>query len=528
MHAPDRWSRPTGLVEKAIIAAHAVVLLGLAAVPVFAIADAACELIAQPAAHANALAQLGRWLVLLRNSVVVAGVATAVATGGGVLLGFLIARTDLPGRLLIVAAAVLGACVPTYVSAVFVFSVFPVWQFAESTVFCGLVYGLAYTPLATLILAAAFRSTERELEEQALLDVGPWRVLWRVTLPLAGWGIATVALIVILIVATDITISDLLLVRTFAEEVYTQYAQRRASAGPVLAALPVLVAIALLLVVFQRRFPILGEQPSPQLGRNARQLMLRRARWPLALACLLIIAALGVPPAIGLTTRIGSLAHFVAALGRGGLTSDLNYSARCAAAAATVAVLSGVGLAWAVRRTRLPGRVVLVVVVLLLALPAPVVGISLIEIFNRPGMLGRVYDSPAIVVLAYLTRAVPLGILLLLPAVRRVPLELELAARVDGCGWLGSQRHVYWPVVGLNALVVWLVLVILCFGEIGATVLVAPPGVMPASVRAFTLLHSGVYRDLAVLAVAAIAYIVLPWIALLAILHRRTRAEVLR
>jgi ABC-type Fe3+ transport system permease subunit len=96
-----------------------------------------------------------------------------------------------------------------------------------------------------------------------------------------------------------------------------------------------------------------------------------------------------------------------------------------------------------------------------------------------------------------------------------------MAARIDGCNWLELQRYVYWPAVINHAAIVWLVVLILCFGEVGTTVLLAPPAWPVASVRAATLIHFGVYRDLAVLALLSVVYIVLPWL-LLVYLVRRT------
>ncbi len=160
-------------------------------------------------------------------------------------------------------------------------------------------------------------------------------------------------------------------------------------------------------------------------------------------------------------------------------------------------------------------------IVVLLAVPAPVAGISLIELLNRPGWAGRLYDSPMVITLGYIVRFLPLGVLLLIPAVQRVPLEVESAARLDGCDWLAAQRHVYWPAIAADAAIVWLVIMILCFAEVGCTVLLAPPGWTTASVRAFTLMHFGVYRDLAVLALTSVGCILLPWLVLVCLLKRR-------
>ncbi|MCK4340308.1 MAG: iron ABC transporter permease [Phycisphaerae bacterium] len=508
------------LLGTSAIGVHVLVMLAIVAVPGYAIVDAVRALLdATTPEPFTALIDVHRWLVLLGNTVVVCGVATATATLVGSVLGFLVARTDLPGRSLIAGAAIFGVCIPVYVSMVFIFSVIPLWRYANSALFCGLLHGLICTPLAVVVLAAAFRSADQELEDQARLDAGEWSVLLRVTIPQAGWGIATVAMIVVLIVGTDFTIADILLVRTFAEEVYTQYALHHSAAGPVLAAVPVLVALAVMLVAIQARYRLLGEHSPWRLGARPRTISLGLGRWAVTGLCLVAGLALLGPPTVSLLRRIGSVQEFAAAAAD--LQQELLVSALGALAAATIVVLFAVGLAWGALRTRRLRWVIGGAVVLLLALPAPVAGISLIGLLNHPGWTGWVYDSPGGIVLGYVVRFLPFGILLLLPGVQRVPVENELAARVDGCDWLALQRHVYWPALAADALVVWLLLAILCFGEVGCTVMLAPPGWATASVRAFTLIHFGVYRDLAVLAIAAAGYILIPWLALAALLRRR-------
>jgi iron(III) transport system permease protein len=203
------------------------------------------------------------------------------------------------------------------------------------------------------------------------------------------------------------------------------------------------------------------------------------------------------------------------------LRPDLVVSALLASAGATIVTLFGVGFAWALVRAGQPRWAVAVGAVVLLAMPAPVVGIALIGLLDRPGLLGAVYESAAVVVLGYVVRFLPIGVLLLAAAVQRVPREIESAARLDGCDWLGLQRHVYWPAVAFDAAIVWLVIVILSFAEVGTTMLVIPPGWDTAAVRAFTLMHYGVYPDLALLAVLSAAVILVPWLLLVCLLRYR-------
>ncbi len=187
-----------GLLGTCAAGLHIVVLLAVVAVPGYAMVNAVRALleVSEPGQQAP-LIDLGRWLALLGNTVVVCGVALVTATLLGLVLGLLVARTDLPGRTAIVGVAILGACVPLYVSMVFIFSLIPLWRFGNSAWLCGLLYGLFYTPLAVVVLAVAFRSADRDLEDLARLDADMPRVLRHVTIPQAGWGIATLAVLVV-------------------------------------------------------------------------------------------------------------------------------------------------------------------------------------------------------------------------------------------------------------------------------------------------------------------------------------------
>jgi len=498
---------------------HVLLLLAVVAVPVCAIARALYVLTsADDPGQIEDLIDVRRWLTLLGNTGIVCGVALVTATVLGLVLGFLVARTDLPGRTTLILAAVLGACVPVYVSVVFIFSVIPVWRFAHSAVACGLMHGLIYTPLAVIVLAAVFRSADHELEEQARLDAGESSVVLRITIPQAGWGIAAVGMIVVLLATTDHSIADILIVRTFAEEVYTQFALHGSAAGPVVASIPVLVLLAVMLVAMQVRYRLLGEHSPWQFGASLRTIPLGRWRRPVAILCFVVILALLGPPTVSLLRRIETFERFITTVGS--VQPELFRSALAAISGATVVVLFAVGSAWAALRTGRLRWFICAAVVLLLAMPAPVAGISLIDLLNRPGPVGQLYDSPAAIIFGYIVRFLPFGILLLIPAVQRVPVENEMAARVDGCNWLAVQRHVYWPAVATHAAIVWLVILILCFGEVGTTILLAPPGWSTAAVRAATLIHFGVYRDLAVLAVLSVAHILIPWLLLVYLVRR--------
>src|SRR5205814_505656 len=103
-----------------------------------------------------------------------------------------------------------------------------------------------------LVAGVGLCAVEPELEESAVLDFGPWRVLTHVTLRRAIGAVAAAALAVAVLTAGDMTVTDLLQVRTYAEEAYLQYVLWGNPAdAAVVALLPLLVFGLLILMVGQ-------------------------------------------------------------------------------------------------------------------------------------------------------------------------------------------------------------------------------------------------------------------------------------
>lgn len=465
-----------------------------------------------------------RWVVLLRNTGVVCGAALATALPLATLGGLLLARTDLLGRRLAHAAVILTACLPLHVGVIFVLAWLPAGRWSGSALCCGVLYGLFHTPLATVLLGATFRAADRELEDLALLDAGPLAVLFRVTLPLAAWGYFAASTVLLLLVATDYTLTDLLLVRTFAEEVYTQFNLDRRRLGPVLTAVPVFFFLAAMLLAWQHRcrFLTAGEW-RPSATQPPQRFRLSRWRLPLSIAAWALGAVVAGLPLAAVLRRIESWSGFF--LAARSVTPELLLSGAAALTAALLVASSSIGLAWATARGGWRRWPTWVAILTGLALPAPVVGISLIGLLDRDlagtGWPAAIYDSPAVLVLGLVARFLPLGVVLAMPAVLRVPKELEWLARLDGCGVCSVWRQVYWPLGLRQAVWVLLITTLLGFGEVGATVLLAPPGWEPASVRAFGLMHFGVYQDLAALGLLSILTVAIPWAGLQLLLRGR-------
>ena len=149
-----------------------------------------------------------------------------------------------------------------------------------------------------------------------------------------------------------------------------------------------------------------------------------------------------------------------------------------------------------------------------MATPAPLIGIGLARIFNRPGLLGDIYDSPIIITLAFIARFLPYHVLAIAVALRSVPESLEEEASLAGARPLQILHRIVMPLC-FRAMAFGAVLVlILSLGEIGASILVVPPGRTTLTIHFFTLLHYGIYSAAAAICLLLTAAVVIPSIAM--------------
>jgi iron(III) transport system permease protein len=457
-----------------------------------------------------------RWPNLLGNTLVVSGIACLLALGVGLILSAAIFRTNIIGKTLAIVVLFLLLCLPSYATGSALLWSLGFSTFRESEFVAGFLYGLMLTPLATLILGVGLSQVNADCEDQALLECGAVAVLWRVSLPLIRWNLCVAALLVVFLSATDYYITDMLQVRTFAEEIYTQYALQGAAAMPILLSVPPLFVFASLYVLAFRYRPgrmVLGAGSRT----NARTFELGGLRGVASFVVVGAVLLFAAVPLASTVNQIGTAGPVESASGSESVsafqtsalaaTPELLTSLWTCPAAASLCVAFGLGIAWLASQARYIRWIVMAIVVLSWCVPAPASGIAVIQLLNRPGALGAIYDSPAVLIIGYVVRFLPLAVFLLVPAIERVPFEVEESAEIDGCSLWEVHRFIYWPLSINHAALAWFIVLAYSYGEIACSVLIAPADYVTLAVRFSSLMHLGAYRDPAVIVILTVSAI---------------------
>ncbi len=492
-------------------------------------------LIALALASALAAATLDRrTLGLLINTLRLAGLTCIFSVPVGSVVAFVLGRTDLPLRKWAILLFGLMLFVPLYLQAAAWQAGFglqgwytlaiggPVWLRGWTAVVW--IHSLASLPWVVLIAGAGFRLVERELEEQALLDAAPPKVFWRVTVPAAAGSIGLAALWVMVLTAGEMTVTDLFAVRTYAEEIYTQFAVARE-----LGDAPLGVGSGMLLtawLVAAGWVFVAATAPRERLLSLPEAYVYRLGRWKwIALAAVAVVLAVvvGVPLANlvykagvivvqvdDIRVRTWSLVRAVIMVAGNPwrFQRELGWSLGLGGLAASAAVLAAVAASWWARGRRWRTAALVVATATCLAVPGPVVGLAIIWMLNRPELpaLAWLYNQSILAPwLALTVRTFPVAVLIVWHALASMPREMLDAAAVDGAGAWTQLWRIALPCRAAVIVVAWLVAMALALGELAASVLVTPAGVTTLSIAIFGLLHYGVEDQVAGLCLALAA-----------------------
>jgi len=475
---------------------------------------------------------------LAANSLVFATASTALGVALGTALAYIVVRTDAPWKPFLFAVALVPIAVPGVlytIAWIFLASprtgtlnalLEPLFGPETFNVFSlggmVLVEALRLVPLVFLLMYAGFRSLDPALEESALVGGARTRsVLRRVTLPVVLPALSAAVLVAAIRALEAFEVPALLGIPAgvwvFTSRIWRavgEYPSNLAAAGAY--ALPLLLLTGIGVLVHGwitrrgRRFETVTGK-----GFRPRSIPLGRWRWPVLGLVIVYFVVSFVLPMLALvyvstqpyyapisteSLSRGTFENYSAVLTDSLVLEGLKNSELLSAVTATVVMLVMAVCAWLVLRTRLPGRRLLDHVTFVpIAVPGLVLGVALLFVYLRAPI--PVYGTLWILLIAYVTIAMPYGMRYASVSMSQIARELEESAAVSGAGWFQSFRRVLLPLLAPGLLAGWVYILVISLRELSSSLMLYSPGNEVLPVVVWERFESGAFPEVATLGV---------------------------
>src|SRR3954470_7819065 len=493
---------------------------------------------------------------LFFNSVQFATGTAAFSLCLGTALAWMNERTNTPFKRLFFALSLIPLVIPGILFVVSwimlaspkigILNVWLQWLFNTDTVFIniytmtGMIWteALHYSPMAFLLMTAAFRSMDPSLEESAMMSgASVLQIAWKITLRLA-WPAAAGSLLILFVRALESFEVPALLGLPVGIQVYTSAIYQAIHQYPSQIGLAAAYAITLLMITgvgiyLQSRLAYHGSRFSTVTGKGFRPRTVDLGRWRYFTASLFILYFVVIvllpflvlvwsslqrfysPPSWAALSRV-TLDSYRAVLDYPQFWSTVRNSLFLSFTTATVVMLVGAIVSWVIVRTKIPGRWVLDNLASMpLVFPGLVLGLSIMicYLFLEPvlnsylGYIGlniSIYGTIWIMLIAYVTRFLPYGTRYVSTSMLQIHKELEESSAMSGASWAMTFWRVVLPLLKPGLLAGWIYVLIVSIRELSSSILLYSPGTEVVSIMIWELWQNGQYVELSALGVMLI------------------------
>jgi iron(III) transport system permease protein len=384
------------------------------------------------------------------------------------------------------------------------------------------VDGLHYSPMAFLLMSAAFRAMDPSLEESAMMSgANIFQVAWRITLRLQWPAIFATILILFVRAIESFEVPALLGlpvgIQVFTSSIYQAVHRYPSQVGLASAYAVTLLVITTIGVFFVSRLSSAGSKYATMTGKGFRPRQIDLGRWRWFTAALFITYFLLIVVLPFLVLLWSSFQRFYSVpswhalqnltiepyrfiLTYPNLTRSVVNSLLLAFGSATVIMLVTSVICWIVVKTKLPGRWLLDNIASLpMVFPGLVLGLA-IMIFYLNFDIG-IYGTLWIMFIAYITRFMPYGLRYNTTSMLQIHKELEESAAMSGASWFTTFRRIILPLLKPGLVAGWIYIMIVSIRELSSSILLYSPGTEVVSIVIWELWENGQYVELSALGV---------------------------
>ncbi len=381
-----------------------------------------------------------------------------------------------------------------------------------------IVEGLHLSPIAFLLMFAAFKATDPALEESALMSgASVPSIIRRVTVPLVRPALLA-SLLLMFVRGLESFETPALLGIPAGRWVFTSQIFRSLNTYPVRYDDAAIYSVTLILITVIGLFLVTranrrGERFQTITGRGFRPrlLDLGRWRWPVGVAVvayflIAVVAPLAVlgylsllpfymPPGAEAFSSF-SLENYATMFDIASVGRAIKNSILLSIGSATFLMLLMAVVSWITVKSKMKGRHLLDSITgWPLAFPGLVLGVSLIFVYLRAPI--PVYGTLWILFIVYVTKYMPYAMRYASTSIIQISSQLEESARMSGATWWSTFRRVTLPLMAPGLVAGWVFVVVVSVRELSASILLYRQGTEVFSVVIWELWEAGQTTQLA-------------------------------
>lgn len=350
------------------------------------------------------------------------------------------------------------------------------------------VQSMAFLPLAIALALISLESADRQLVQMALTMQNQLKVFSRVVIPLAWPALLAGAGLIFVLSITDYAIPALYDLQVYPLEIFADFSATNQPERALALALPLLAGTVLLLACAQALIRNAAAASSPDAAHISPALFWKGPFGALQMAALALLSLNVIVPLGELLQKTASWQTFVLSISLA--REELAYTFLVAVLAAALVLPLALAPAASLANNSGRSRTWWLLTTAPLALPASLVGIGLVTVWNSP-LLSGIYGSLMMPVLAGLARFAPIAVIIVSAQWRRIDRDMLEAGMLMQSSPLQGLLKIQLPLLKPGLAAAALAVFILTLGELGATLLVAPPGQATLTMRVFNLMHYG-------------------------------------
>jgi iron(III) transport system permease protein len=466
---------------------------------------------------------LGRYWEILLNTLTVSLAATVLALLFGFVTAWILSRTNVPGRHVLeqlmaipyYVTPLLGAFAWSLLGAPESGFINQVWRALggeDYLIDIATPWGIAWVmalfegSVAFVMIGAVMKSMDPALEEASqIIGAGRLATMLRITLPLVAPGVLGAGVFVFAEMLGSFSAALVLglpsrfyVVTTAMYQLVSQYPPRI----PLAAAMGVSLFVVMFAMLFVYRRIVTRRSYVTITGKafRPRVMDVGALRYALLAVCLVYVALSVVLPLLTLAyasvQKIAvafpaaanwTLENYRTATTMNAVRSALTNSLILGVATATIGVALMGLLSWIIYRSRVPGSGAIEYIVMFpQAVPRLVFAFGMMWawlIFPIP-----IYGTLWLLLIAYLTVFLPLGIRTISGVMLQLDRSLEESAQMCGAPWAYRIRTITMPLLRPGLIAAWLLLFVASVRELGASILLMGPNakvITPAIVESW-------------------------------------------